>query len=110
MPIVGAGSVYLLDEMPGCTQALHDLHDDAVWVLDMEPKLHIRLWRQALLVQVFGDGVPVEVLDADREMIDDAPRTLVAKGRDRLLDAETEDLIRLVLAHRGHAEDGAGAK
>ena len=45
----------------------------------MEPELHVLLQGQAVLLQLFGRNLPVEILDADREVVDDARRTLMPK-------------------------------
>src|SRR5262245_61032581 len=71
----------------------------------MKPELHILLRRQAVLLQLLVGDVPVEILDANREVIDDTRWTLVAKRYHRPLHPQAEDLIRLVLADKCHPED-----
>ena len=46
------------------SSALDNLHDDSVRVSHMKPELHVLLRRQAVLLQLLGGDVPVEILDA----------------------------------------------
>src|SRR5882757_1234561 len=83
---------------------LVDLHRKAVRILNVEARVDVLPGRRAAIEQVLRHRLAIEILDADREMIDDRLRAGAPQRYEGPLEAEPHDLVRLVLAQHRQAE------
>src|SRR5580704_12807321 len=83
---------------------LNNLHVEPFRILDVKTRVHVLFGARPVQLQFARDRFLIEVLHANREVVDEARRTLVVKRNQRLGDPEAHDFVVFVLAHHSKTE------
>src|SRR5262245_45106023 len=72
-----------------------DLNGDSFGIAHEEAVVEILLGSQSVLGELGRHGLAIEVVDRDREVVDDADRCLAMQRDDDARDAHADDLVLL---------------